>query len=422
MRLNGRFCAVLLLAAFLAVASECQAKGLNFFPSITDPGCPACEAPWSLPQLEVLANHGIKVGGWLEQGLTFNSHTATDGLNGPVALNDFDDDYQMNQFWIYIDKKADNGGCGFAWGGHIDMTYGTDSRYGTNYGLETEINSPTNDYGLCIPQMYLEVAFNRLSIKVGHFAGILDYEAVPAPLNPFYSHSLLYTYTVPQLVTGVMAEWGVTDALTLQAGFTRGWVMFEDLNDDLDVMAGVKLVVSDMTTLKYAFTNGAQDLAGDRNRFAGTGVWEQKIGCNWKYIGVATYGYEEGTRNQPQEGEWYGLCNYVIWSLNQSLDMNFRFEALRDDAGVRVNGVGSPMGLNNPLLMPGIRGWDGYGFVGTFYEVSYGLKWMARQNIMVRPELRWDWYSGAPGVNGLPYDDGESDNQFTFATDVIVLF
>ena len=124
---------------------------------------------------------GIKLGGWLQQGITFNPYHSDDGFNGPVATNDWDDQYQMNQLWLFLDRPADNGGCGFAWGGHLDMIYGTDFRFGINNGLETRINGFNGqDYGLVIPQMYLEFAYNKLSVKLGHFAGILDYEAVPA--------------------------------------------------------------------------------------------------------------------------------------------------------------------------------------------------------------------------------------------------
>ena len=91
----------------------------------------------------------------------------------------------MNQLWLYLDRPAKTDGCGFAWGGHVDMIYGTDWRFGINTGLEDHINGfDYQTYGLVIPQAYLEFAFNNLSVKLGHFAGILDYEAVPCAAEP----------------------------------------------------------------------------------------------------------------------------------------------------------------------------------------------------------------------------------------------
>ena len=69
-------------------------------------------------------------------------------------------------------------------GGHVDLLFGTDWRFGVNHGLEDRINSFSDqDYGMVIPQAYMEVAFNNLSVKLGHFAAILDYEVIPAPMN-----------------------------------------------------------------------------------------------------------------------------------------------------------------------------------------------------------------------------------------------
>ncbi len=248
----------------LAAAPEIQTSDLSLKPSEGAKICAsdkdACDAdgcgwfacnpgePWKLPQPCFLQKHKTVLGGWLEQGITFNDQ-GNDGFNGPVATNDMAGEYQMNQMWLYLHRPADTGGCGFAWGGHIDMIYGTDWRFGINHGLEDRINGfDYQSYGLVIPQAYLELAYNNLSVKLGHFAAILDYEAVPAVMNPFYSHSYSYGYTVPQLVTGALADWKMTDQFSVQAGFHRGREMFEDFNDELEVMAGVKWVSADKGT------------------------------------------------------------------------------------------------------------------------------------------------------------------------------
>jgi len=153
-------------------------------------------APWTMPQVGLLQALGFKTGGWIQQGITFNTDDPHDSFNGPVATNDLDSEYEMNQLWLYLDKPADNGGDGWALGAHLDMIYGTDWRFGINHGLDDRINGFNRQtYGLVIPQADVEVAYNKLSVKLGHYAGILDYEAVPAVMNPFYSHSYSYGYT-----------------------------------------------------------------------------------------------------------------------------------------------------------------------------------------------------------------------------------
>jgi hypothetical protein len=388
--------------------------------------CSACscqpDAPWTLPQPCLFQQTGIKLGGWLQQGITLNALNSSDGFNGPVATNDFDDNYQMNQLWMYLDRPANTDGCGVAVGGHFDMIFGTDWRFGVNNGLEDRMNGfDYQKYGLVIPQMYVEFAVNNLSVKLGHFAGILDYEAVPAVRNPFYSHSYCYAYTVPQLVTGLIGEYKLTDQFALQAGFNRGWVMFEDTNDTLDFMGGATWHSADQRTkVAYAINVGPEDppadfnqVPGDQNRFVYSLVIQQQISKKLHYVAVQNLGTEQ---NAPQPGvtaEWYGLNQYFLYTVNPCWQANLRMEWLRDDDGVRVAGPGN---------IPGIYAWNGRGYAGNFYEVTAGLNWRPNGNWLVRPECRWDWYDGPAGPVGLPFGGGDKDSQFTFGVDAILMF
>ena len=339
-----------------------------------------------------------------------------------MATNDLASEYQMNQMWLYLHRPADNGGCGFAWGGHMDIMYGTDGRFGINKGLEDHIYGFDREtYGIVIPQFYLELAYNDLSVKLGHFAGILDYEAIPGPMNPFYSHSYSYGYTVPQLVTGFLADYKLTDQLSIQGGMHRGWMQFEDYNDDLDVMAGIKWQSCDKKTeLRYAISTGRQSFPfDDDNRFVYSLVFQHQFTDSFKYVLVHNLGVESNISNAPFDGadaEWYGLNQYFLYTINKCWAANVRAEWMRDDDGARIAGPGN---------VPGIRAWEGAGYAGDFFEVSLGLNWRPNGNWLVRPEIRWDWYDGLdsakPG-NALPFDSGTSDDQMTFAVDAIFSF
>lgn len=371
--------------------------------------------PWTMPQVGLLETLGFRSGGWIQQGITFNSRHPDPPYNGPVATNDLDREYQLNQLWLYLDKPADNGGEGWALGAHLDMIYGTDWRFGINNGLENRINGFNGQtYGLVIPQAYVEVAYNKLSVKLGHYGGILDYEAVPAVMNPFYSHSYSYGYTVPQLVTGVAADYKLTQQLSLQAGFHRGWMQFEDNNGNLDFMGGVKWHSREnRVSLAYALSTGPQDAAGNQDRFVSSFVAQANVTKKFKYVLVQNLGYESNAPRNGQDAEWYGLNQYFLYTLNPCWTAGVRFEWLRDDDGVRVAGPGN---------IPGVRAFDGRGFAGNFYELTAGVNWRPHANVLFRPELRWDWYDGAAGPTGLPFGDGNADDQLTCAMDMIVTY
>jgi hypothetical protein len=60
---------------------------------------------------------------------------------------------------------------------------------------------------------------------------------------------------------------------------------------------------------------------------------------------------------------------------------------------------------------------------GPFQDVSLGLNYRPHPNVVLRPEVRWDWYDGLPnGAQQLPFDNYTRKDQFTFAIDLITTF
>jgi hypothetical protein len=406
----------------------------------TEPDCATCTepvcssdacgkgaAPWTIPQPCVLQNMGIKAGGWLQQGWTANNQYPLSHFNGPVALNDRDE-YEMNQAWLFLDRPTNTGGCGWDIGGHVDVVYGTDWRFGQGWGLENHINSEDQLYGWVLPQMYGEVAVNNLTVRGGRMAGLLCYEQVPAVANFFYSHSYTMTYTEPQLITGVVGDYKLSDGLSVQAGIHQGWYMWEDVNDHKDFIGGVNWASSDKKTqIGYHLDNGWQNnlaqMAQMKNWFAHSFVFQQQLSGDLKYVfqhnlGVAqdmAPGDEPGTF---KDARWYTINQYLFYTINPRWSAGARIEWMRDRDGVKVAGLAA-----NPDFA-GVRAWDGFGYAGDFYEFTMGLNYRPSPNWVIRPECRWDWYNGARSwaLDNLPFGDGSSDNQFTFAVDAIVTF
>ncbi len=70
------------------------------------------------------------------------------------------------------------------------------------------------------------------------------------------------------------------------------------------------------------------------------------------------------------------------------------------------------------------NGWMGApGFKGTFTKVTGGVNWRFHPNFVLRPEIRWDSYSGSTNLAGqLPFDNGTRNNQLLLAADLIATF
>jgi hypothetical protein len=99
-----------------------------------------------------------------------------------------------------------------------------------------------------------------------------------------------------------------------------------------------------------------------------------------------------------------------------------RFEWFRDDDGYRVAPAGDYARTGAfPNSNPASIG----GFEGNFYEVAFGLNYkpVSNPNLIVRPELRYDWFSGTQtGGAAGPFDDNNSKDQFLYGLDVIYLY
>ena len=119
----------------------------------------------------------------------------------------------MNQLWIGWEKPVKTNGCGWDIGGRVDLMYGSDWRYGLCNGLETNLDAPNQIYGFIMPQFYLEVGYNDLTVKIGHYAPSIGYEVVAAPGNFFYSHSYALGYSEPVLVTGFQGDYKLNESL-----------------------------------------------------------------------------------------------------------------------------------------------------------------------------------------------------------------
>lgn len=379
-----------------------------------DGSCGRCRRrcdPCSLPQPRFLRCRGITVGGYLEQGISAAANQPADGFNGVVALNDRDGEYQMNQFAFYLDRAADTGGYGWDVGGNVTFIYGTDGFLAQAAGLEDNWGQTEPYYQAALPQFYLDVAYNDWTIRMGHFLSIFGHEVIPAPGNFFYSHAYTMVYGEPLTHTGVLVMYRVNDRLSASAGFHRGANEFEDTSgtDSIGFIGGVNWTSPNQrVALDFAITSGEEtDLDADVLIYSLVGTFH--LTDNLTY--VLQHDYGQGVVTGQPIAEWYGLNQYLLYDINECWAAGVRFEWFRDDAGYRVTGARPHNSLNGSY------------FPGAFYEITAGLNWKPRENIIVRPEVRWDWYDAAGAAPAtLPYDAGDRADQFLFGCDLIVTF
>ena len=98
--------------------------------------------------------------------------------------------------------------------------------------------------------------------------------------------------------------------------------------------------------------------------------------------------------------QWYSFNQYVFWRFNDRWLGGVRLEYFRDNDGYIVVAP-----LRN-YSQAGNPGYYSGGFAGNFWELTIGLNHRPNRNWMIRPEVRYDWFTPNAGVAARPYGPG----------------
>jgi hypothetical protein len=405
--------------------------------TILNPCCNLGEL-WKLVDNECLKCRNINVAGFMAHGYNWNTSNPADKFNGPVIWTDRSNEYNLNSLWMYIEKPTDTKGCGTDFGFRIDGQFGTSNRFSTESGLGTRgyFQQPTwstqRFYGFNLPQAYAEAAWNTWKIKAGVWISPVGYETVNTNANFFTSVPMTYAYGEAFTHTGILATNQYSETVVFGVGLIRGWDNFDNSNPNLGVI----------TTYTEKFNDGAQIAVVDivsneltqnsiyRQRFLNTVAYSRplkSISENLTYVLQTDFGFQNDALLNGKDARWYGLNQYLFYKVSDCMSYGLRAEWFRDEEGFRVGGY---LGTTNP---PGgsDRGLstNRAGYPGSFYEITAGANWKYSANTMVRPYVRFDWFSGTSlNPNGIvgnperPFDGGFGNSQTLLGFDVITLF
>ena len=399
-------------------------------------------------QTEALDSVGIKTYGWLNAGIGANNWGAP--WNGPITFNDRAWQGQMNQLYLVNERTLDTENGGWDWGARVDLLYGTDYIFTTARGLDAAragdpigLGAPrwgsNKYYGLAMPQLYAEVGYNDLAVKFGHFYTIMGYEVVPAIGNFFYTHADTMQYGEPFTHTGILTTWTPNDQVVFYNGITNGWDNWDDgmttfgpiqnpgypgANSNAAYLGGVTFKSSDESqALTFTVSSGNElgqfgsGIAGNRSLYSL--VYVNELSDDLTYVLQHDNGWQFnafGPINNLGTAQWYGVNQYLFYALNEEWTAGMRFEWFRDNNGYRVvNPLRNFLFGQNPSYG---------GYTGNFWALTWGLNYKPNNNWIVRPELRYDWFTPDQGglPNGSPFGRGDQLGQLYGGCDVIWQF
>src|SRR6056297_50461 len=406
-------------------------------------GCNQCSPQVCLcrpVQQALLEEHwGVQVGGWAQAGL-FGSPQSR--FNTPVLFNDRSDEVLLNQFYVFAENEVIADGSRWDVGGRIDLNYGTDSRFLTVPGLERNRdgtpnwNSEDNRYGIAMPQAYVEFTApvsNGLSMKVGHFYSIAGAESIAPPCNLFYSRSYAFLYGQPFTLTGALATYQPNQQFELQLGYMQGWDAWNSDADTDGVLGRMAMNSQERRTSLAATVLSGKDLTGatagvplteDRHLF--DFIIAHRFSERLRGLLQCDFGFQSEGKVMVNPGvgsitfdsvQWGGIASYLLYEHNRQFVSTLRLEWFNDGDQSRL-GIPIVFVPDGPVL-------EG----GNYYAITTGLNFTPSRNVVLRPEVRWDW-SDLQGNSGVPggdasiraFDERSSASQFTIGADLIVSF
>jgi hypothetical protein len=338
--------------------AACDAPGCGLFGSKVN-------EPWTLTGAIWEKDPPLTIGGHFQ----FGYHNRSTGV-----FNTHPHHLDLQQGWVYVEKVAD-GSKGLGIGGRMDVLYGTDAQntqsFGNNRGrFDFQDSFDHGVYGWAIPQLYGEVAWDKLSVKAGHFFTPAGYEVVAATGNFFYSHSLTHNFSEPFTHTGFLATYKPTAKWTIYGGWTLGWdTGFDRFDDGSNFIGGAGYAITDKMTATYIMTVGDLGVIGEGNSHHF--VFDWKFADKWQYVLTSDILHTNEPVFTGNGFDTVGLNNYLLYTINDCW---------------KVGGRG--------------EWWKADGI--SYHVISGGVNWKPMANLTIRPELRYQWSPAGDGDAGNP--------------------
>jgi hypothetical protein len=335
-------------------------------------------------------------GGWIEMGYHSDNTGLSRARGDRLDVNDVPDNVNLQEAWLFAQKKAKTDACCCDWGFRYDIFYGTDGDQFQSFGNEHPVWDVTFDhgvYGWAMPQAYGEIGWNDWSVKIGRFFTPIGYEVVPATGNFFYSRSLTFYNSEPFGHTGVLGTYTPNDCWTVYAGWTLGWdTGFDQFGDGNNWLGGVSYKATDNMTFTYVSSAGNFGFrSGDEGGYSHSAVFDAKMSKCVEYVLQSDYVNSDGFNGVAgQKDEDFGINQYLFYTLNDCWKAGVRMEWWKSNSVVPGDSI-------------------------SFYELTGGINYRPQANITIRPEIRYDWTPAETRV-------GNGYNREIFGIDAIVTF
>jgi hypothetical protein len=384
---------------------------------------------WGLDQVgagKVMKDLNLSITGYIELGyfydLTAPKDTQPDrGVppnDGIFFPGDYKNSIMLNQVDLAIQRTVDT--SKFDVGFMVEGIFGRDAVFTHSNGILDNRNkhgdtSPDND--LDLEQAYLTFAIplgSGITITAGKFDTLMGYETINPTTNALYTHSYLFSYSVPLTQTGITGAYNITDSLAVTAGITRGWNQStSDNNGAIDFLGQVVWKPTNKLSVTVNFSEGPQN-TGDCADYSTVpeAIISYQVADQLKVAADLVYG------TASHYAQWYGVAGYVTYTPCKYAAINFRSEFYHDGHVDGFNSSGVFTGAAYTTGLPSMTDLD-------FFEETLGVALTPApdvnllQSLTIRPEIRLDIANHGVFDNTSPVPGGFNGHftQLTMALD-----
>lgn len=358
---------------------------------------------WTLEScLTPNCDEGPVYGGWISAGYYNKNERWSFTDNDGLSFDDFPNHLNLNQAWVYAERKANGDAASADYGYRVDFMYGADAHAAQAYGNSGGTWDVTWDngvYGWALPQVYGEVAYGDWSFKVGKWFTPVGYEVIPDTGNFFRTHTLTHWNSEPFSHTGVLGNYAASDTLTLTCGWALGWDTGFDQNQGGNIFVGgfTDKVTDDMTFVWMTTAGNLGWYTSGENGWTNHFVGIADLSENTQYVIQSDIVNTKGSSTDNTfDIHTIGASNYLFHTLNDCWKLGGRIEWYKS---------------NNYAFLPGPE--------TSFYDVTAGVNYRPLANVVIRPEIRYDW---TPSSTTIDAASPSFYNQWSFTIDGVFTF
>jgi hypothetical protein len=225
----------------------------------------------------------------------------------------------------------------------------------------------------------------HVKLTMGKMYTWIGYELVENIGNPNYTHGTVYNNAIPFTHTGISAdvsEFLPSDKWSLTIYGVNGWDSYIDNNEGKTYGTYLTYQPNDDFFISLATIWGPEGW-GRGNAGSDTMMYDivatyslpqvdkLSLGFNWDH------GYtEDAGTNWASGGHWWAAVGYLMYDFTDNQQGAFRYEYFDDNDGVK-------------------------GFDQTMWTVTYTHNITIHDNLMLRPEIRYNKYNGGDD-KGVP--------------------